>query len=353
MGCLSAPVRLRRDTKIPQITESNLNEYTLCSVAVFDSHVAIPFLSTIPGREAPQVGRWHTFRKGDDAKLQDHQLPPAGVDWESVWAQRETHQALPEELRHLRTEDVGMVLYMCDRAPEGLNNALNSFTYASKFGIVAHSTPFLTGRPHTLFYHQKILSSGAVGLCIRPNANSVTFCLPNLQPVTLALKISDSEGNLVHSIDESNPSRLLLNAIAQLDSTAKDDTYYLGVYTAGLLESPDRLYTIMSGDPSRGTLALEGDTAPVAGTQVRIFRKRSESKSKLAPQKGLNLVNTCSDGIEIVSKAMTSCGGVLELDDTFLVLSENGLITSRFDGSTSHGGKPWKSTLPGSTCNIR
>lgn len=102
LGCLSAPVGLRVHAKTESAAERGLDEYTLCSVAVFNREDATPFRSTIPGREAPQVGRWHAFRKGKDAKLDDHQLPDAGVDWESVWAQRESPQALPEELRQLR-----------------------------------------------------------------------------------------------------------------------------------------------------------------------------------------------------------------------------------------------------------
>lgn len=79
-------------------------EHTLCSVAIFDNKLVTPFRSTIPGKEVTQVGRWHAFRKGEDAKLDDHGLPQEGskVDWESVWAQKETRPERPDELRHLR-----------------------------------------------------------------------------------------------------------------------------------------------------------------------------------------------------------------------------------------------------------
>ncbi len=81
------------------------------------------------------------------------------------------------------------------------------------------------------------------------------------------------EGNLVHSIDNKNPSRLLLDAIAKLDSAAKDDTYYIGTYSSATYSpgaTPDKLYNIMSGDPSRGTLALEGDSSPTEGARVQV-----------------------------------------------------------------------------------
>lgn len=102
LGCLSAPIKLQMQKKSSQTAERNLEENALCSVAIFDSQIATPFLSTIPGREAPQVGRWHALRKDVDAKLQDDQVPQSGVDWESIWAQKENQHDLPEELRHIR-----------------------------------------------------------------------------------------------------------------------------------------------------------------------------------------------------------------------------------------------------------
>lgn len=60
--------------------------------------------------------------------------------------------------------------------------------------MVAHPTPFLTGRPFTMFYNGNILSSGAVGLCIRPSTNytaSVSVKFPDLSPVTPVLTVTE------------------------------------------------------------------------------------------------------------------------------------------------------------------
>ena len=81
-----------------------------------------------------------------------------------------------------------------------------------------------------------------------------------------------SEGNLVYSINDQNPSRMLLDTIAKLDSTTKDDTYFIGVYPLEPFSAdstPVQLYNIMSGDPSRGTIALEGDSSPVEGERIQ------------------------------------------------------------------------------------
>lgn len=118
---------------------------------------------------------------------------------------------------------------------------------------------------------------------------SVQF--PDLSPVTPVLTVTEyvaehqlthselrqisnsAEGNLIHSIDDANPSRLLLAAIQKLETAAKDDTFYVGVQSASpaaLGPPSDQLFSILSGDPSRGTIALEGETAPSPGTRVRV-----------------------------------------------------------------------------------
>jgi hypothetical protein len=72
----------------------------------------------------------------------------------------------------------------------------------------------------------------------------------------------------VHELAGANPSKMLLAAIQRMPSKPdKDDEFFLGVLRAGRLEA---LYHIMSGDPSRGTMALEADSAPAAGETVQV-----------------------------------------------------------------------------------
>jgi hypothetical protein len=80
-----------------------------------------------------------------------------------------------------------------------------------------------------------------------------------------------SEGNLVHDLDGANPSKLLLAAIERLhDKPRKDDEYFLGVLAAD--GGVGALHHIISGDPSRGTMALATDNAPLPGTVVQVWR---------------------------------------------------------------------------------
>jgi len=54
-----------------------------CSIGVFESQSCVPFHSTLLGREQPQVGRWHSFRKkeGDTDALGNK----AAQEWEPNW----------------------------------------------------------------------------------------------------------------------------------------------------------------------------------------------------------------------------------------------------------------------------
>jgi hypothetical protein len=81
-----------------------------------------------------------------------------------------------------------------------------------------------------------------------------------------------SEGNLVHELNNRNPVALLVSAIEESTlngKAAKDDEFYLGVLRDGSGELR-QVHHIMSGGPSRGTIALETETAPGEGTSVQV-----------------------------------------------------------------------------------
>jgi len=81
---------------------------------------------------------------------------------------------------------------------------------------------------------------------------------------------SRSEGNLVNELDNRNPTAILVCAIAEsalAGKAGKDDAFYLGVLRDGELW---QIHRIMSGAPSRGTMALESETAPDEGSSVQV-----------------------------------------------------------------------------------
>lgn len=96
VGCLSASHHELLEPRAHQKRPTHV------SIAAFHRHLVVPFRSTIPGKEPTQVGRWHAFRKREDATAHA-QLPEqsTGVDWERIWAKKETAE-VPPELEELR-----------------------------------------------------------------------------------------------------------------------------------------------------------------------------------------------------------------------------------------------------------
>jgi hypothetical protein len=93
----------------------------------------------------------------------------------------------------------------------------------------------------------------------------------------------------VNELDDGNPSKLLIAAIRKYGikekGSFKDDNFYLGAFRGdkvgiigfGVLLTTmltsvqlSQVYHIISGDPSRGTIALESHAAPAEGTTVQV-----------------------------------------------------------------------------------
>ena len=137
-------------------------------------------------------------------------------------------------------------------------------------------------------------SFGAVGLALSGGSRPVAeTAFPGLRAITGPLKVTQyvpspitnqspilynesklrSEGNLINELDNTNPTALLVSAIeksALAGNTARDNEFYLGV----LRDDGDlwQLHHILAGGPSRGTMALDTETAPGEGTSVQVCR---------------------------------------------------------------------------------
>jgi hypothetical protein len=119
--------------------------------------------------------------------------------------------------------------------------------------MVCSSTPFITGRPYTMFFNDKVYSEGAVGVAISGVSRSFHLDFPvNLKPITPEAIITRSvshivnlctpsnlhfysvEGNLIKSIDNINPTRMLLKAIETAAiHNFKEDDFYLVLVQGG------------------------------------------------------------------------------------------------------------------------
>ncbi|KAG0369183.1 hypothetical protein BGZ54_000114 [Gamsiella multidivaricata] len=105
---------------------------------------------------------------------------------------------------------------------------------ASKVGLLASSTPFITGRPVTMFYDGKVVQDGVLGVSMIKDATrkdgddtsrtSVEY--PSLAPLGPAMQITRCRGNIILELDESNATRLLLDRL-QTTTLTKDKEYFL------------------------------------------------------------------------------------------------------------------------------
>ncbi|KAF8940122.1 hypothetical protein BGZ47_007877 [Haplosporangium gracile] len=140
---------------------------------------------------------------------------------------------------------------------------------ASKVGLMASSTPFITGRPVTMFYDGQLVQDGVLGVSIlkRPAAKqettSVTY--PSMSPLGPAMQITRCRGNIILELDESNATRLLLDRL-QATTLTKDKEYFLATgepttATSGSVAQVDMskatVYKITGGDPSKGNMAVD------------------------------------------------------------------------------------------------
>ena len=136
----------------------------------------------------------------------------------------------------------------------------------------------------TLFLNGKIHGSGAVGVAlsfgkvarmdylgVKTLSKPMTITRYSLFIIPSCKVAQDCscEGNLVNTINNANPTKLLLSDIrkAGLDGS-KIEQYSLGVVLPD--EKIGRTYRITAGDPSRGSLSLDSQRAPDPGTLVQV-----------------------------------------------------------------------------------
>ncbi len=91
IGCLSAPIPSARPF---------WQQRTSLSLASFDEKHATLFRSTIPGRKAAQVGRWHAAHK--EQEQPDTKDYSRDIDWENALADPNENHDVPSALRSVQ-----------------------------------------------------------------------------------------------------------------------------------------------------------------------------------------------------------------------------------------------------------
>ncbi|KZO97835.1 hypothetical protein CALVIDRAFT_554323 [Calocera viscosa TUFC12733] len=362
-GCLSAP--------LPSETSE-----IACSLALFPRSHCDSVRTTMPGRKQAQVGRWHINGRDDPAPLGDAppEMPAEGK-WAHAWDQHNPNRAQTKfELGAL--DDANTFLFFSDNAPEGLIEALDYQVprKVAKLGMVSASTPFVTGRPFTLFHDTRIYSSGAVGVALKNDAaphSEVSF--QGYVPISSPLRVTDARGNLVHKIDDSNPTRILLNHIEEQASSSpelakyafltKEDEFFIGIpfsLEPGSTETGyQRIYRITSGDPKKGTMSLDADDGPPAGTRVQFLRRSGSWQSLVKPNVGGKAhftFQTTSDELPVdpagSSSAPVEDGDIRMTEKLFRMATEHGFISSALAGMPFGRGRCWRTSVLGGQADL-
>ncbi|KAF9950367.1 hypothetical protein BGZ72_007970 [Mortierella alpina] len=145
---------------------------------------------------------------------------------------------------------------------------------ASKVGLMASSTPFITGRPVTMFYDGKLVQDGVLGVSLVKKARNhkeieegtrTLVEYPSMAPLGPAMQITRCRGNIILELDESNATRLLLDRL-QATTLTKDKEFFLATgeptaadqdEDANVDMSNATVYRITGGDPSKGNMAVD------------------------------------------------------------------------------------------------
>ena len=148
---------------------------------------AVPFRSEIPGRAPIAVGRWPdrkpSWQSGSEQRadlLDDGNaaIPGGSRDWRDIWGRENIEGKVPDELQALDSTAAATFLVFSDPSPQGLIEGIASrFAASSVLGLYAPSTPFETGRDHTLLlslpgHSDKIYADGAVGVALVANVDA-------------------------------------------------------------------------------------------------------------------------------------------------------------------------------------
>ncbi|KAJ3057904.1 hypothetical protein HK102_010795, partial [Quaeritorhiza haematococci] len=225
-------------------------------------------------------------------------------------------------------------------------------------------TPFLTGRRHTLFFNDQITSGGVVGAAISTNSTTVKQSVeyPSLVPMGEVLNVTSARGNIILSLDGSNAARhLLQNLPAHVSSSSETERQlYLRVYpqqgtssSTEIEQSDGMVYRIISGDPSKGSLAIDTINHVEPGMRVQfMYSEPSHSKippstpsSPSSPSSSLRFITTHPDHVSSLStttpKADIGSGGEIEVDvhvsRCFEAASEGGFVAGSNSGPGSNG----------------
>ncbi|CAG8687516.1 8653_t:CDS:2, partial [Funneliformis caledonium] len=232
---------------------------------------------------------------------------------------------LPEELNLLKIKNISpdLILLASDSEP---------YQFLESLQVKRTSTPFLTGRPVSLFHNNNVLSRGIIGVAITDESfkNQLDVDHPSLNAVGDPLKITSCRGNIILELDGTNPTRLLLNRLQSGNDKgilSKETEFYLGLYDHNdkdnqLDESNLMINKISSGDPVRGNMAVDTTMDLKEGQFVKVYEVE------------IQIAMSSLDRDTIDPVAISNMLKVYNNKNIFGAIGENGIIIGKGNGIT-------------------
>ncbi|CAG8447327.1 8320_t:CDS:2 [Diversispora eburnea] len=147
---------------------------------------------------------------------------------------------LPEKLKDLKDKNISpeLIFLISDSEPYQFLESLDYyFPQSKKMGIIGSSTPFITGRPYSLFNNDKVLSKGIIGIAFTSNETSEShknfLSVDHLSMCSIGdpFRITSCQGNIILELEGLNPTKLLLQQhLKSGKKLSKDTEFYLGLY---------------------------------------------------------------------------------------------------------------------------
>ncbi|KAG0318705.1 hypothetical protein BGZ99_005492 [Dissophora globulifera] len=235
---------------------------------------------------------------------------------------------------------------------------------ASKTGLLASSTPFITGKPVTMYYDGKVVQDGVLGVSVvretiasssdrsedarnrRPTLTTLEY--PSLAPLGPAMQITKCRGNIILELNDSNATRLLLERL-QSTTLTKDKEYFLATgeptkakdsqeFNVNMKEA--MVYKITGGDPSKGNMAVDTVHDLNVGQWVQFnHHDRSADNGHYDPSlqnglQGMTRFTTTDPNSTLEQSDKRPVQGDGSVQSIFGGSSENGFIIGQSKGQT-------------------
>ncbi|KAI9017144.1 hypothetical protein BC832DRAFT_536497 [Gaertneriomyces semiglobifer] len=297
------------------------------SITLFDQNVqCLPFVveeSAIRRVRQKAVGRWPEFRRtaGQAEEFDLNQF--------RTISQGGGKALIPDALQKLAQETVlpSLLLTFSDREPHQFIDALgDAFPSVPKVGLIGAQTPFLTGRPHTLFYNERVLSGGLIGAAFTGMQFSAAEVMhPALRPVGEPLEITSCRGNVVLDIAGANATKELLaqlNGKSMAAGVAAERQLYARVFSGDM----SAVYRVSGGDPSKGTLALDTIKDIEVGMKLQFLQRLNYERPPTIETSPFSIRFMVNDPDSFVSTASNESTAN---SHTIIAGSEDGFVYSQ------------------------